>query len=362
MEMTLLVRKDRLDDVRLRRREDRPLQAGQVRLAVDTLALTANNVTYAAFGQSLDYWRFWPSEEEGWGIVPAWGFASVVQSLHPGIAVGERLYGFWPLANTAVLQPGKPDTGGFRDEAPHRAGLHAIYNRVQRCSADQIYTQETEALQALLRPLFSTAFLLDDFLADNGFFGAQRVLLSSASSKTAWCTAHRLALRGGVERVGLTSAANAAYCARLGVYDRVVTYEQLEQLPAKEPAAYVDFAGNEALRQQIHGHWGAQLRHSCAVGGAHVHEAAGTSGLGGPGQQFFFAPAQAKKRQAQWGLPALQQRLLEAWHECVRAVTGAQPPWLEPTWHRGPEAAVAAFHTVLAGRSDPRRGHVVDLR
>ena len=37
----------------------------------------------------------------------------------------------------------------------------------------------------LLRPLFMTAFLLDDLIADNDCFGARTVVLSSASSKTA---------------------------------------------------------------------------------------------------------------------------------------------------------------------------------
>ena len=67
-----------------------------------------------------------------------------------------------------------------------------------RCSADPAYIAEREAEQALLRPLFTTSFLIDsDFLADNGFFGARTVVLSSASSKTAYGTAFCLALRHG---------------------------------------------------------------------------------------------------------------------------------------------------------------------
>src|SRR6476661_3780786 len=122
---TLLVRKDKLAETRLRVRDDEPLADGQVRIAIDRLALTANNITYAAFGEAMDYWRFFPSGEEGWGIVPVWGFGRVVQSSHPGVATGERLYGYWPLATSAVLQPDRLSAQGFRDAAPHRAGLHA---------------------------------------------------------------------------------------------------------------------------------------------------------------------------------------------------------------------------------------------
>jgi hypothetical protein len=54
-----------------------------------------------------------------------------------------------------------------------------------------------EPQQALLRPLFITSFLIDDFLDDAQCFGAQQVLLSSASSKTAFGTALCLSLRRG---------------------------------------------------------------------------------------------------------------------------------------------------------------------
>ena len=90
----LQVRKDQLSTTRLHTIADQPLAAGQVRVRIDHFALTANNITYAAFGDAMGYWQFFPTAEEGWGNIPVWGFASVVQSLHPGVAVGERLYGY----------------------------------------------------------------------------------------------------------------------------------------------------------------------------------------------------------------------------------------------------------------------------
>jgi len=42
------------------------------------------------------------------------------------------------------------------------------------------------------------SFLVDDYLAENAFFGATSVMLSSASSKTAFGLAHLLHLRGSV--------------------------------------------------------------------------------------------------------------------------------------------------------------------
>lgn len=59
------------------------LAEGQALLAVGEFALTANNVTYAALGDALRYWEFFPAGE-GLGIVPVWGFAEVLASRCPG--------------------------------------------------------------------------------------------------------------------------------------------------------------------------------------------------------------------------------------------------------------------------------------
>ncbi len=230
---SLQVRKDHLSTTRVRTAPDVLLADGQVRVRIDHFALTSNNITYAAFGDAMNYWQFFPvpadADGTAWGCIPVWGFGEVVQSLQPGLTVGERLYGYWPMASHAVLQATRLSPTGFSDGAPHRATLHAVYNQYQRCSADPFYTADSEAVQALLRPLFLTAWLIDDFLADNGFFGTTAggrrgvMLLSSASSKTAYATAAQLAKRPEVEVVGLTSAANLAFCQSLGVYDRVLS-------------------------------------------------------------------------------------------------------------------------------------------
>ncbi len=359
MTATLLIRKDRLDETRLHSGIDAALAAGQVRVAPELLALTANNITYAAFGDTMDYWRFFPSGEEGWGVLPAWGFGRVVQSLHPGVAVGERLYGYWPLASGAVLSPGRLNAQGFRDAAPHRAELHAVYNQYQRCNQDPFWRADTEAAQALLRPLFTTSWLIDDFMADNGFFGARRVLLSSASSKTAYGTAFLLARREGIEVVGLTSARNREFCERLGCYSKVLSYEALDEVPAREPCVYIDFAGNADLRRRVHERFADRLAYSCAVGAAHVEQLGGGAGLPGPRPTLFFAPAQAKKRQTEWGGEELQRRLVAAWNDFLSRAVESDPPWLRVERHQGMPAAQAAYAQLLSGRVDPARGHVL---
>ncbi|HAP59726.1 MAG TPA: DUF2855 domain-containing protein, partial [Cytophagales bacterium] len=63
------------------------LAPDQVLLKVDKFAFTANNITYGVAGERMSYWKFFPTQE-GYGIIPTWGFADVVASNHPEIAVG----------------------------------------------------------------------------------------------------------------------------------------------------------------------------------------------------------------------------------------------------------------------------------
>jgi hypothetical protein len=357
---TFLVRKNQLGDTRLQTAEAAALADGQIRVHVDSFALTSNNITYAAFGDAMNYWQFFPTAEEGWGIIPVWGFGTVLQSLHPGVAVGEKIYGYFPMASEAVLSPARLDSSGFHDAAPHRRELHPVYNQYLRCNTDPFYTASSEAVQALLRPLFITSFLIDDFLADNDFFGAAggAMLLSSASSKTAYGTAFQLAQRAGIEVIGLTSPGNVGFCESLGCYSRVLTYDQLDQVALERACIYIDFAGNARLRHAIHSRF-VNLKYSCAIGGTHVSELGGGKDLPGPRATLFFAPAQIKKRSTDWGKEGLGQRLVEAWQAFRTRVAQAPTPWLQVQQHQGDAAVAAAYQQVLAGTGDPRTGHIL---
>lgn len=359
--ITLEVRQDQLATTRLHTADDAPLADGQVRVRVDRFALTANNITYAAMGDMLNYWQFYPTGESGWGIVPVWGFGTVVQSQHPSVATGERLYGYWPMASHAVLTPERVNPMGLSDGAPHRAGLHAVYNQYLRTRTDGLYREDNEDVQALLRPLFITSWLIDDFLADQQFFGARRMLLSSASSKTAYGTAFQLAQREGIEVVGLTSPANVGFCESLGCYSRVVRYDALDTIDGATPSVYIDYAGSVGLRQRVHAHV-TGLAYSCSVGASHVQDLGGAGPLPGPRPVMFFAPAQVKKRHADWGAHGLNDRLVAAWNQFSTTVTSGPQPWLVVQHHAGAQATQALYASVLAGGSDPRAGHIATLQ
>lgn len=365
------VRKDQIATTRTVQLPDAPLAGGEIRVRIEHFAYTSNNITYAAFGDTMNYWQFFPvapsaDDATAWGVVPVWGFGVVEQTQCADVAVGERLYGYWPMASHAVLQPARISPEGFFDSAPHRAALHPVYNHYLRCAVDPLYDPATEPLQALLRPLFLTAWLIDDFLADNDFFGTNKdgrrgvMLLSSASSKTAYATAAQLAQRPEVEVVGLTSPGNVAFCESLGVYSRVLTYDQLDQLPEDTPCVYVDFAGNGALRKAIHARFSA-LAYSCSIGGTHVDQLAGGRDLAGPRPVLFFAPAQAKKRHGDWGAAGFNERMAKAWHAFMAQMSQPAAPWVVVQHHNGTNAVQAAHALVLGGRGDARVGHMLSL-
>ncbi len=342
-------------------------------MAIDRFALTSNNITYAAMGDAMQYWEFFPvlplpGDDTRWGCIPVWGFGTVQESTHPDVPVGERLYGYFPMATTVDLSPGPVSSNGLTDAATHRAALHPVYNQYTRCANDPFYTAQTEDLQALLRPLFITSWLIDDFLADNDFFGATAnaeqpgvMLLSSASSKTAYGTAFQLAQRTGIEVVGLTSPGNVAFCESLGCYHRVLTYDQLDQIAADAPSIYVDFAGNAAFRRALHAHC-TGLKFSSSIGATHVSEMGGAKGLAGPQATLFFAPAQIKKRSKEWGPQVLGQRLLQSWQAFVDTVAQPSNPWLTVAHHTGLEAVQTTYLQILGGAGDPRLGHTLSLR
>ena len=146
--------------------------ADQVHVAIESYALTANNITYGVAGDTMKYWNFYPAAA-GMGRIPVWGFGKVVQSSRPDVAVGERLYGYWPMSSDVVLTIGRTTPAALTETSPNRAELASVYNNYVRVAADPGMPPGSEPYVSLVRPLFTTSFLIDDFLADNGFFGAK---------------------------------------------------------------------------------------------------------------------------------------------------------------------------------------------
>lgn len=356
--ITLQVDRSRHGESRLCETPLPALGAGRVRLRIERFAVTANTVTYATTGDVLGYWDFFPTGEPGWGCVPAMGWAQVVESRHADVPVGGRYYGWYPMARYVDLAV-TPTADGLRDEGPHRAAHAPVYRSFAATDRDPFYEAgaDAEDRHALLRGLFITGWLAEDFFADNDWFGARRVVVLSASSKTAIAFAHCADARAGIEVIGLTSARNHAFTHGLGCYDEVLAYDEVATIPAAAPVVSIDMAGSGPLLASVHAHLGDSLRHSMAVGRSH-HDAPPRNGeLPGPKPAFFFAPTQVKKRVQDWGPRGYQDRVAAALGGFVRW----SRDWLELRRSAGSAAATAVWREVHAGRAAPGVGHVVSL-
>jgi len=332
------------------------LQPGEVLMKIDSFALTANNITYAETGVVLKYWQFFPASDD-WGVIPVWGFADVIGSRHDAVAPGERLFGFWPMATHAVLTPDRVDSGSVFDGTPHRRELPMTYNTYQRTSAGgPLYDKRYEDLQSIFMPLFGTAFLLDDFLAEQKFFGATAVVLASASSKTAFSLAHLLHQRGGIETVGLTSSGNRAFVESLGCYNRVLGYDEVAQLPT-QLTVLVDMAGSGKVRVAVHEHLRDNLKYSCAVGMSHRDLHPPGKGLPGPKPVFFFAPEYRRQRIEALGREGYNAYFGKTWN----AFLPTAGRWLKVTRSSGHEAVEKIYLDTLTGKVAPRDGNILSI-
>jgi Protein of unknown function (DUF2855) len=320
-----------------------PLEEGEARLRIERFALSTNNISYADFGDRLGYWRLFPAAE-GWGRIPAWGYARAVRSRAPGVTEGQRVFGMVPMASYMTVHP-EAQQLGFMDAAPHRKDLSSVYNLYLRVEG------EGDEAELVMRPLFGTAIILDLVLAEDAWDGATTAVLTSASSKTAYGLAHLLRRRS-VQTIGLTSERHREWVASLGLYDHVLTYVQAGDLDVTDGAVLVDFAGDRALVSSLHDRLGDALKRSVLVGFTHREVVDDQLPLAGPAGEFFFAPDEMARRG-----PELARAYAEAWVGFAPLVDRA----MRIERITDADALVAAYRGLIHGSADPAVGYVASL-
>lgn len=337
------------------------LQLGQIRLTVERFALTTNNITYAVAGEMLDYWGFFPADEPGadgkrWGRIPAMGLGSVAESAHPDIAVGGRYFGFYPMATDVVIDA-TPYGNAFRDVGAHRAEHAATYTDFRDVTADVMFRPEQADEYLLLWGVFMTSFLVDDYLADNDFLDATQTLVTSASSKTSICLAQCLAQRDDHRCIGLTSERNRVFVENLGLYDEILTYDEVDQLDPTMTSTLVDIAGSASVQSAVHTHFSDALKVSLTVGATHWQESGGGVTLPGPTPEFFFAPGQSAKRAGDWGQSELDARIAGSFDR----LSDTTDQWLTVEHRTGPDGVESVYRSLLDGDAEPDTGYVVTM-
>lgn len=338
------------------------LTPGQVLVAVTKFAFTANNMTYAHLGSPLayttiGYWDFFPAPD-GWGQIPVWGVGEIVASRHPQLPVGERFYGFFPMATHLKMTLGAVSGVTVVDCTPHRVSLSPIYNEYRLIERDPAFDLSHEDAYLVLRPGFSLSFCCATYLQEQSYFGAQRILISSASSKAALGMALLLteARQSNLEIVGLTSADRAKQISARSIYDRVVGYDEVTRLSSDVQTVFVDIANGAILAEALHRHLGGWLkRHLIAGFTQQASEASARSAMRGPGYELFSAPAHMVERRKEWGDNVFWHRYIESWRR-FQAFTA---PWMNIQRTTGRQGVEKIYEEVLDGRTPTETAHIL---
>ena len=126
----LLVRRD---DLALAELRDAPVTRageGEAVLRVDRVGLTANNVTYALFGDAMRYWDFFPADPR-LGPRPALGLRRGRRVAAPrGSPRAPGCSATCPPSSHLLVRPGRVRGGSFVDTSAHRAALPSPVQRL----------------------------------------------------------------------------------------------------------------------------------------------------------------------------------------------------------------------------------------
>ncbi len=330
------------------------LQEGEIRLKIDKYALTSNNITYAVSGAALKYWDFFPTDAP-YGIIPVWGFAEVVDSKHPEIPVGERCYGYFPMATYCTVQPQKVSSSGFYDGAEHRRDLPSIYNNYSRI-ATSTPDGSLDDYIPIIRPLFASSFMIAEFLKEDIFKEVKQVVITSASAKTSLGLAFVLKQEQaahGRKIIGLTSAGNIDFVQSTKYYDQVLAYEDYQAIKLQQ-TVIADMCGNIKLLENLSTLLGDQLVHIAMVGLTDWKSGGNFAPI--PKGELFFAPAYFRKFYRQHGRDA--NRLL---NEALGQFIHASQRMVSLEFIKDKDHLSRVYLDMLNGRVDPGKGYLVQL-
>ena len=359
---------------------------------------------------SIRYFDFHPApttesvSSKTHGLIPVWGFGTVVNSTHPHIQTGERVYGY--LAPTRYLlvpvSPSDVNRYSFFVPRPHLPAGSVTsslllfkfdpccpsdrrpYNQIIRCFSDPHYdpSPAIEDLTMLYRPLFWTSYWCEDWLFSSQYRGGKSFLISSASSKTAFCLAYLIGKRvargelSNVQIVGLTSKKNLAFTKGLSLYDEVLDYDTFASASSFAPNQgsnkwlYADVAGNDNLNDRVFAHFGSRLVASISLGLTNLspssadasstkwstntvteNPAASSSASPTTFEQFFM-PEWLAVRRRQLSIAQITSLQSQAWKDLMKDCGS----WVKMVHVFGVEEVKTAYQNIAKSGLGPDRG------
>lgn len=384
-------RKDLKETVVLRD-ELAPLETDEIRMRVDKVGLSANNLFYAQMGEApfLKFFAVYPLGEEYSELanVPAWGVATIIESANPEFAVGEQFRGFLHMTNVVQMKARRTPEG-FQAFGGDRDKINQAYNGFLSVAPEGTSPirgdGEKSDLAMTSAPGASSGFILYGLLKMHGFYGGNSIVLTSASSKLSLATA--LLLReerrsGALARViGYTAGSNSDFVAATDLFDDVIGYD--EHLPSDPGLRHVlvDVAGDAAIYKRGK----SQFVKAFAVGGTHgdaessVFTAFGPSGflkmlidmIGPQGMkawaskrvnprlEMFFAPTVINDLLSRWGREEMDRKSDAALTAFVDAAVDGG--WISVARAESPDAAQAAYRRIVEGKVPPSEAIILSL-
>ena len=358
--------KNDLSKTRIVQTKNPEIEAEEISVSIESFAFTSNNVTYGVAGNTIGYWQFFKTTEDAnneWGCIPVWGFAKIIKSNVDELIVGERLFGYFPPGDILNLKPIKVTNQGFADGKEHRKDLPAVYNNYLRLSVDVNYDSSIDNIRSLLFPLHITSFCICDALQDEAYFGADQIIIVSASSKTAIGLAQGLQETSNAPSIiGLTSEKNMGFVKNLGCYDEVITYDHLSNVNFNLKSVMVDMAGSREILGTLHGsladnmlkcltvgmtHWDNEVTAEDALGQAMLRERT----------EFFFAPAHIQKRVTDWGYEGYNQKT----NDFMKARSNQSIDWMQVKKINGLKNFISTYEKFVSGDINPNEGIIVEL-
>ncbi|OHF03174.1 hypothetical protein CORC01_01558 [Colletotrichum orchidophilum] len=271
------------------------LGLSSIRVRTSLIGITSNNLSYAKLGDRLQWWNTWPvpldapapySDRTDWGIVPAWGFARVVESNIEAIPARSLLFGYWPTSSHPVdlsLVPSEPK-GHFCEVSEHRQGLGSIYNRYNLVE-ESAQPEEYRAWFANVSPIWNAGYVMNRFTFATDFkpvhplgegagewtgkdadLSSAVVVNLSASSRTGRSFSWNLArdrtsgsgplalLQATSAPESLTPGPNAAFEVKTVNYDSLTSNDTIDWIVRLKPKRVVvaDFGGPPKVMEEFH--------------------------------------------------------------------------------------------------------------
>jgi hypothetical protein len=230
-------------------------------------------------------------------------------------------------------------------------------------SGDINYDNSLDDIRSLLFPLHITSFCICDALEDEAYFGADQIIIVSASSKTAIGVAQGLQEASNAPSIlGLTSEKNLGFVKNLGCYDEVITYDHLSDVNFNLKSVMVDMAGSREILGTLHGSLGDRMLKCLTVGMTHWdNEVTAEDALGQAmlreRTEFFFAPAHIQKRVKDWGHEGYNKKTADF----MKSRSNQSIDWMQIKKINGLENFISTYEKFVSGDINPNEGIIVEL-